>query len=176
VTPARRAIAAAVLVALAAALVGGGLVLLLRNDDDTAAPSSALASVLTGAQPATAPFDGLTEVRVGVGGDCRRVVVADSVDERATGLMRRSDLGPYGGMLFVFDGPTDSSFTMSDVPVPLDIGWYDAAGRPVDRTLMQPCPRLSPSECPVYQSKGSYRYALETLGGDLPDGSLSACP
>jgi hypothetical protein len=65
---------------------------------------------------------------------------------------------------------------MSDVPVPLDIGWYNAAGRPVDRTLMQPCPRRSPAECPVYQSNGAYRYALETLGGQLPEGALSACP
>jgi uncharacterized membrane protein (UPF0127 family) len=104
------------------------------------------------------------------------VVVADSVDERATGLMRRRDLGPYGGMLFVFGRPTSSPFTMSDVPVPLEIGWYDAAGRPVDHTLMQPCPQRTPAECPVYQSKGPYRYALETLGGDLPGGAIGACP
>jgi len=165
-----------VLVALAVALVGGGLIFLLRRDDDTATPSGQLGSVLRSSRPATAPFDGLTEVRLGIDGDCRRVVVADSVDERATGLMRRRDIGPYGGMLFVFDGPTTSFFTMSDVPVPLDIGWYDAAGRPVDRTLMQPCPQRSPAECPVYQSKGAYRYALETLRGDLPSGALSSCP
>ena len=175
-TPARRAVAAAVLVALAVALVGGGLIFLLRDHDDTATPSGPLGSVLERARPASAPFTGLTEVRLGIDGNCRRVVVADSVDERATGLMRRRDLGPYGGMLFVFDGPTSSFFTMSDVPVPLDIGWYDAAGRLVDRTLMRPCPQRSPADCPVYQSKGAYRYALETLGGDLPDGSLSACP
>ena len=174
-TPARRAVTAAVLAAVAVALVGG-LVYLLRRDDGSTASTGLLARVVAGARPATVPFAGLTEVRVDVGGDCRRVVVADSVDERAVGLMRRSDLGPYGGMLFVFDRPTTSSFTMSDVPVPLDIGWYDAEGRLVDRTLMQPCPQRSPAECPVYQSKGAYRYALETLGGQLPEGALSACP
>jgi uncharacterized membrane protein (UPF0127 family) len=175
VTLARRAVVAAVLVALAVALVGGSI-FLLRRDDGTNAPGGLLAPVLAGASPATAPFAGLTEVRLDVGGDCRRVVVADSIDERATGLMRRSELGPYAGMLFVFDGPTSSFFTMSDVPVPLDIGWYDVEGRPVDRTLMQPCPQRSPAECPVYQSKGPYRYALETLGGDLPSGAIGACP
>ena len=174
-TPARRAVTAAVLAAVAVALVGG-LVYLVRRDDGSTASTGLLAPVVAGARPATVPFAGLTEVRLDVGGDCRRVVVADSVDERAVGLMRRSDLGPYGGMLFVFDGPTSSSFTMSDVPVPLDIGWYDAEGRLVDRTLMQPCPQRSPAECPVYQSKGAYRYALETLGGQLPEGALSACP
>jgi uncharacterized membrane protein (UPF0127 family) len=174
VTPARRAGVAAALLALAAALVGG-LVLFLGRDDDSAAPGGPLASVLAGARPATAPFTQLTEIRLGIGGDCRRIVVADRTDERATGLMRRSDLGPYDGMLFVFGTPTSSSFTMSEVPVPLDIGWYDASGRPVDRLLMQPCPDRSVSDCPVYSSRGSYTYAVETLGGQLPSGALSGC-
>jgi uncharacterized membrane protein (UPF0127 family) len=169
-------VTAAVLTALAVALIGGGALFLLRRDDGSSTPAGSLAPVLSGSRPAAAPFAGLTEVRLDVGGDCRRVVVADSVDERAVGLMRRSDLGPYGGMLFVFDEPTSSGFTMSDVPVPLDIGWYDAKGQPVDRTLMQPCPQRSPAECPVYTSKGAYRFALETLGGDLPGGAIGACP
>ena len=175
-SPARRAGAAALLIALAVALVGGGLLLLLRRDDETPAPVGPLASVLADARPATTPFTELTEVRLGIGGDCRHIVVADKRDERATGLMRRSDLGPYDGMLFVFDEPTRSYFTMSDVPVPLDIGWYDAAGRPVDRLLMQPCPDRSVSDCPAYSSKGPYSYAVETLDGQLPGGALSSCP
>jgi uncharacterized membrane protein (UPF0127 family) len=175
VTPACRVGVAAAFLALAAALVVGGLVLLVGRDDYRAAPGGPLASVLAGARPATAPFARLTEVRLGIGGECRRVVVADSTDERAAGLMRRSDLGPYEGMLFVFDSPTSSSFTMSEVPVPLDIGWYDAAGLPVDRLLMQPCPDRSVSDCPVYSSRGPYTYAVETLGGQLPSGALSGC-
>jgi uncharacterized membrane protein (UPF0127 family) len=169
-------VAVAVLLALAVALVGGGLLLVLRRDDETAAPGGPLGSVLAGAPPATAPFTGLTEVRLGIGGDCRHVVVADDTDERATGLMRRNDLGSYDGMLFVFDRPTSSSFTMSDVPVPLDIGWYDATGRPVDRLRMLPCPDGTVADCPAYSSRGPYSYAVETLGGELPGGALSACP
>jgi uncharacterized membrane protein (UPF0127 family) len=176
VTAGRRAVAAAVLVALAAVAIGGGVALLLRDDGDTPAPTGLLASVLAGAHPASAPFPGLTEVRLDVGGDCRRIVVADAVDERATGLMRRSDLGPYGGMLFVFGATTQGAFTMSTVPVPLDIGFYDASGRPVDRLLMQPCPDRTVAECPTYSSRGPYDYALETLQGELPAGGLSGCP
>jgi uncharacterized membrane protein (UPF0127 family) len=176
VTPARRAVAAAVVLVVAAAVIGGALVLVLGDDDDTPAPAGTLAGVLAGASPATAPFRGLTEVQLGVGGDCLRTVVADDVDERGTGLMRRRELGPYGGMLFVFEGPTQGPFTMSDVPVPLDIAWYDAAGRPVDRLVMQPCPDRPPSECPSYRSRGPYRYAVETLEGELPAGALGGCP
>lgn len=174
-TGGRRAVAAVVLIALAAAAIGGGLALLLRDDGDTPAPTGLLGSVLAGARPASSPFPGLTEVRLDIGGDCRRIVVADAVDERATGLMRRSDLGPYDGMLFVFGGTTQSSFTMSTVPVPLDIGFYDASGRPVDRLLMQPCPDRSVSECPSYRSRAPYDYALETLQDKLPAGALSGC-
>jgi uncharacterized membrane protein (UPF0127 family) len=175
VSPARRAVAAAVVLVVAAALVVGALVLVLR-DDDTSAPAGGLAALLAGARPATAPFRGLTEVQLDVGGNCLRTVVADEVDERGTGLMRRRELGPYAGMLFDFEQPTQGGFTMSNVPVPLDIGWYDAAGRPVDRLVMQPCPGRSPSECPSYRSRGPYRYAVETLEGELPAGALGGCP
>jgi uncharacterized membrane protein (UPF0127 family) len=175
VTTARWAVAAAVLAAAVAALIGG-LVLLFRGDDDNStAPAGALSTVLAAARPATAPFAGLTEVRLNIGGDCRRIVVADEVGERATGLMRRHDLGPYGGMLFVFERAVQGTFTMSDVPVSLDIGWYDAAGRPVDRLVMRPCPDRSVSECPSYRSNGPYSYAVETLEGELPAGALGGC-
>jgi uncharacterized membrane protein (UPF0127 family) len=175
VTGRGRVVAAAVLIALAAAAIGGGLVLLFR-DDDTPAPVGSLGSVLAGARPAVAPFAGLTEVRLGIGGDCRRIVVADAGGERAVGLMRRRDLGAYDGMLFVFDRSTQGAFTMSQVPVPLDIGWYDAAGRPVDRLVMQPCSGRPVLDCPSYRSRGPYSYAVETLKDDLPTGGLSGCP
>jgi uncharacterized membrane protein (UPF0127 family) len=178
VTFTRRVVAVSVLLAIAAALLVGGVVLLLRGDDETTVPAGAgaLGAVLAGARPAAAPFAGLTEVRLGIGGDCRRIVVADAVDERGVGLMRRRDLGPYDGMLFVFGGTTQSSFTMSNVPVPLDIGFYDDAGRPVDRLLMQPCPDRSVLQCPSYRSRRPYSYAVETLKDGLPDGGLSGCP
>jgi uncharacterized membrane protein (UPF0127 family) len=173
-TTARWAVAAAVLAVVIAATVVG-LVLIVRNDDDTAMPGGTLAPALAQARPATTPFAGLTEVRVSIGGDCRRIVVTDQVGERSVGLMRRRDLGPYDGMIFVYQSPVQGAFTMSDVPVSLDIGWYDAAGRPVDRLVMQPCPDRPVSDCPLYRSRGPYNYAVETLEGELPAGALSGC-
>ena len=170
-----RVVALAVLAA-GATLVGVGLWLVLRSDGGSPAPAGALGAVLGDQRPATAPFAGLTEVQLAVAGDCRRLVVADAEGERATGLMRRRDLGPYAGMLFVFDGPTQDAFTMSEVPVPLDIGFYDAHGRQVDQLVMQPCPDRPVAECPTYRAHRSYRYALETLRGGLPSGGLGSCP
>lgn len=173
----RRVVAGSVLLAIAAALLVGGLVLLLRRDDDTAAPAGAgaLGTLLAGARAAGAPFAGLTEVRLGIGGDCKRIVVADRTDERAVGLMRRRNLGRYDGMLFVFGGRTQGSFTMSNVPVPLAIGFYDEAGGLVDRLQMKPCPDRSVLQCPSYRSRSPYNYAVETLQDQLPEGGLSGC-
>ncbi len=134
-----------------------------------------LGSALAAATPAEAPFAGLTEVALGIDGDCRRVVVADDDAERGQGLRARRSTVPYDGMLFVFDEDGEGAFTMSGVPVPLDIGFYDAAGRPVSRVRMEPCDGTE-AECPVYVSDAPYRYALETEAGALGSGALGACP
>jgi uncharacterized membrane protein (UPF0127 family) len=75
-------------------------------------------------------------------------------------------------MLFAYEAPVTSSFTMSTVRTPLDIGFYDRSGRLVDRLLMTPC-RFSDADCPSYRASGEYKYAIETLPGDLPRGDLS---
>ena len=163
---------------LAAALISVGLVLLgvaaWRSGDDGAAASPLpLERAVDKATSAKDPFRDLTELRLAIGGHPKRVVVADEVDERTAGLRRRSDIGPYDGMLFAFDGPTTTAFTMSTVPVALDIGFYTASGRVVDRLRMEPCAG-SEAECPVYRASGPFVFALETLAGDLRRGGLSA--
>ena len=141
----------------------------------TSAPvASSGAPFLLTPTPASAPFQGLTEAQLGVGGRCLRVVLADDMTERVQGLRERRDLGPYDGMLFVYDEPVDGAFTMSTVPVPLEIGFYAADGTPVSRRHMKPCPRAE-ADCPDYRSSGPFTYALETLTGALPSGALSGC-
>jgi hypothetical protein len=141
---------------------------------DGGARSTAIASAITGAGPATDPFPQLTAARLAVGSRCIRVVIADSLGERVEGLRQERDLGGYDGMLFVFDGATDVGFTMSTVPVPLDIAFYDADGNLVATQRMKPCAKVE-NECPVYRSDEPFVYALETLTGKLLPGSLSTC-
>ena len=164
---------------LAAVLVGVGLVLLVLGiwrsgaDDAGAAPARSVERAVDEAGPAKQPFRGLTATRIAVGGRPFRAVIADDADERVQGLRERRDLGPYDGMLFAFDEPSSTGFTMSTVPVALDIGFFDSSGRVVDRLRMEPCAG-SEAECPAYRAAGPFRYALETLAGDLPRGRLSA--
>jgi uncharacterized membrane protein (UPF0127 family) len=129
-------------------------------------------AALRAATPTKAPFPGLTTTVVHVGGRPRHVVIAKTESQRQLGLRRRSNLGLYDGMLFVFDGTTQVGFTMSTVPTALDIGFYASNGRVVDQLRMLPCARAE-ADCPVYQARGSFRYALETLPGDIPAGTLS---
>ena len=157
-------------------LIGGvAIVVALAGDDDdeaVARPSGPIAAALDDAQPAREPFVASTETTISVGGAPFDVVLADEGDERYQGLRQRGDIGPYDGMLFVFAAPTSTSFTMSTVPVPLDIGFYAADGKMVDRLLMKPCPDRQ-AKCPLYSARAPFTYALETLKGDLPDGDLS---
>ncbi len=133
--------------------------------------AAGITAALRAARGAEAPFRGLTETTVHVGDEEMRVVIADEASEQVTGLRRRRDLGRYDGMLFVYTEPTATAFTMSTVPVALDIGFYASDGRVVDRLRMEPCSG-GDAECPVYRPRAEFRYALETLAGGLPRGAL----
>ena len=100
--------------------------------------------------------------------------MADATDERVQGLRGRDNLGAYDGMLFVYDEPTTATFTMSTVPVPLEIGFYQPDGTPASRRHMTPCPRAE-GDCPSYSAGSSFQYAVETPSGELPNGELSPC-
>ncbi|HEV2993767.1 MAG TPA: DUF192 domain-containing protein [Acidimicrobiia bacterium] len=156
----------------AAALLGAALALGLFGAPAAGASAPPVSAALRAAMPATQPFPDLTQTTIRLGGRPLLVVVAQTEAEREAGLRQRATLGPYRGMLFVFQGDSSVGFTMSTVPVALDIGFYGANGRTLDRLRMTPCPHPE-SDCPVYEASHSFRYAVETLAGRLPRGSLT---
>jgi uncharacterized membrane protein (UPF0127 family) len=141
-----------------------------------AEPGTGVARALDDATAARAPFAGLTEARLALGDRCLRVAIADENTERVQGLRDVTDLGDYDGMLFVYGSDTDARFTMAGTPLPLDITWYTADGRPVSSTTMRPCLEGSDATCPVYAASRKYRYALETAAGHGGAGVIGACP
>jgi uncharacterized membrane protein (UPF0127 family) len=108
-------------------------------------------------------------------GSCERVLVARTEAQRTKGLRDAKGLGQYSGMLFVFPNDTDARFTMAQTLIPLNIGWYDGAGRRVDQTHMTPCPQGTDATCPTYASKRAYRYAFETPGGTASPSAIGTC-
>lgn len=93
-------------------------------------------------------------------------LLADRPEEHQRGLMGRTDLGRYVGMLFRFDADTSTAFYMKDTLMPLSIAWFNSEGLFVSAADMEPCP--VDVGCPTHSAAGPYRYALEVPKGGLP--------
>lgn len=142
----------------------------------TTVPQTAttMTTTTTTAVPATVPPDLAafgTEV-VSVGEDEWLVAVADTPDERFQGLRRVADLGALDGMIFVYDSERVSSFTMRTVPIPLDIGFFDAAGVLFDVVSMIPCD--DSDDCPSYFPNGPFQFAIEREAGGWEEVAMGA--
>lgn len=102
------------------------------------------------------------------------VAVADSRPLRVQGLRGVDDLGDLGGMLFVFDGPTQAAFTMRDTLIPLDLHHLDPTGRVLEIIPMEPCDGPTCS----FPASVEFTYSLETRPGafDLSVGDTVGIP
>ncbi len=96
----------------------------------------------------------------------RCALLAETAAQQGQGLMNRTDIGGYDGMLFRFSSDTTTSFWMKDTPLPLSIAFFDGTGRFVSTTDMAPC--IHQPSCPTYSASGPYRWALEVPQGALP--------
>ncbi len=107
-------------------------------------------------------------------GESVPVAVADTQPRRNQGLREVTDLGDLGGMLFVFDGPVRSSFTMRDTRIPLDLHHLDADGTVLEIISMEPCDGPS---C-TFPASVDFSYSLETPAGafDLSVGDTVGLP
>lgn len=109
-----------------------------------------------------------TGVLFGGGGSvsaARCALLAATAEQQNLGLMNRTDLAGYDGMLFRFDDLVQSGFFMKDTLIPLSIAWFDGQGRLVSTADMEPCGDAP--ECPTYNAEAAYRYALEVPKGGL---------
>lgn len=88
-----------------------------------------------------------------------RAMVADDDQERATGLMFRTEMGPNEGMLFVFDEPGMRCFWMRNTPLPLSAAFIGDDGKVVNIEDMKPFSEVS------HCSTAPVRYVLEMHQG-----------
>ncbi len=91
-------------------------------------------------------------------------LLALTVAQQDQGLMNRTNLAGYDGMLFQFVDPTMIEFYMKDTLIPLSIAWFDASGRYVSGTDMPPCKVV---DCPLFCAAAPYTVALEVPEGQL---------
>ncbi len=83
------------------------------------------------------------------------------------GLSDQDDLRGYEAMVFRFDEPSTTRFTMQDTRIPLSIAFFDADGAFVSARDMDPCPPDS-ATCPTYAADAPFLHALEVEQGALP--------
>ena len=94
-------------------------------------------------------------------------LLADTEQTRALGLMNRTDLAGYDGMVFTFEQPTEAQFHMTSTLIPLSIAFFDDGGNFVSALDMLPC--IQGTQCERYAAAGPYRTAIEVSQGALPN-------
>jgi uncharacterized protein len=88
------------------------------------------------------------------------VEVADDAQERAQGLMFRTELAPASGMLFVYDSPRQPSFWMKNTLIPLDMVFADATG-----TVTRVQANAVPGDLTPLDGGPGVQFVLEINGG-----------
>ena len=89
-----------------------------------------------------------------------KVEVMDDAAERAQGLMFRESLPRFSGMLFVYEAPQPVAFWMKNTLIPLDMLFFDDAGR-----LVRVKSRAQPHDETPVVGGDAIRYVLEINGG-----------
>lgn len=88
------------------------------------------------------------------------VEIADDPQERAQGLMHRTEMAPFAGMLFVYDRPQPLSFWMRNTLIELDMIFIDPTG-----VIQHIHHRAQPlDETPIMGGQG-LTHVLEVNGG-----------
>ena len=124
--------------------------------------STLAALVLAAAMlPASAqePQTGLPRVALSAGMHRIDAQVAQTNEQRATGLMHRKEMPQHEGMLFVFERPTVQCFWMKDTLLPLSAAFIADDGTIVNIADMKPL--ALDSHC----SDKPVRYVLEMNQG-----------
>lgn len=125
----------------------------------------AVASLLTAcggseAKTASSPKSVDDRFPIKLGDQTVQLQIAVLPAEMQKGLMFRKTMGEDEGMIFVFDRPQQLGFWMRNTELPLDIGYFDAAGE-----LKEIYPMYPRDERSVSSRSRSLQFAVEMNQG-----------
>jgi uncharacterized membrane protein (UPF0127 family) len=115
--------------------------------------------IAAAALPLTVLGAGLPALTLTIGDHKPIVEVADTPEQRETGLMNRFSLQPDHGMLFVFDRPQPMAFWMKNTYIPLSVAFVDAKGTILNIEDMRP------KDETTHWARGNALYAIEMKQG-----------
>lgn len=95
--------------------------------------------------------------------------LADTPEERQTGLMHRACLRPDSGMLFLFPEERPLSFWMKNTLIPLDMVFIRA-----DRTVLGVVREAAPRTLTQRRVPGISQFVLELAGGTAEERGIEA--
>lgn len=117
--------------------------------------------------PPPAPKTAADWFAIRVGDRMVQMQLAVHESEMERGLMGRRELARDRGMLFVYRQPSPMSFWMRNTPLPLDIGFFNAAGE-----LQEIYGLLPFDETPVRSRSAQVQFALEMNRGWFHDNGV----
>jgi uncharacterized membrane protein (UPF0127 family) len=95
--------------------------------------------------------------------NCFDIEVADTPEERETGLMFREQLASNSGMLFIFEKEDVYDFWMKNTLIPLDIIWIDENKKIIFiKENAEPC---KTEKCELFGPNEKAKYVLEINEG-----------
>jgi uncharacterized membrane protein (UPF0127 family) len=102
--------------------------------------------------------------------------IASTRESRAMGLMHRTSVPEGTGMLFVYPREETLRFWMKNVPMDIDIGFFDSKGALVGWSSMKGTAQgLSDAEYPIYESQAPARFAVELTHGFFRSAKKARC-
>jgi len=125
-------------------------------------PRFLFAALLLAASTFASAQDGpqkLPSITLNAGMHLIQAEVAQTPEQRSTGLMFRSTMGTNEGMLFAFEEPGQQCFWMKNTLLPLSVAFVDDDGSVVNIENMKP--QTLDSHC----SKKPVRFVLEMNDG-----------
>lgn len=118
------------------------------------------------------------------GTECFSVEIVSTPEDRAEGLMHRTELAEDKGMFFVFEKSAVYPFWMKNTLIPLDIIWLDSRmnvlyiAEDVQPCKVDPCPVTDPGVSAIYvlelNAGTAERIGLKVGDSLTPDSSLLA--
>lgn len=147
-----------------AAMAGMAALLACSPQTQAGASSEPAGAQAQAPEAAVHPVSGLAVVPLTVtSGEDRHqfaVEVADTREAQARGLMFRTELGDFEGMIFPYDGIRAQGFWMKNTPIPLDIIFIGP-----DRRISNIAAMTEPYSLESVYSVGPVLGVLELRGG-----------
>ncbi len=110
-----------------------------------------------------------TESSITINNQRFSVEIADSDQERETGLSFRDSLDPESGLLFIFENEDFHGIWMKDMNFSIDILWLDS-----DLEIIHIEENISPDTFPqTFVSPTKAKYVLEINAGEVKEFNLS---